>query len=65
MRGRAAVVPKGGGGRCRRGSRGDQLELHRWWQSRELRELREFWDEKRNDMGWATIYRFENISSGS
>jgi hypothetical protein len=24
-----------------------------------------FWDEKRNNMGWATIYRFKNISSGS
>jgi hypothetical protein len=27
--------------------------------------LREFWDEKQNDMGRATIYRFEPISSGS
>jgi hypothetical protein len=34
-------------------------------QSRERRGLREFWDEKRNDMGWATIYRFKNISSCS
>jgi hypothetical protein len=29
------------------------------------RELREFWDEKRNDMGWATIYRFKPIGNGS
>jgi hypothetical protein len=40
-----------------------------WWsrekQSRERRGLREFWDEKRNDTGPATICRFENISSGS
>jgi hypothetical protein len=27
--------------------------------------LREFWDEKQNNMGWATIYRFDNISSNS
>jgi hypothetical protein len=27
--------------------------------------LREFWDEKRNDTGWATIYRFKTISSGA
>jgi hypothetical protein len=26
--------------------------------------LREFWDEKRNDMGWTPFYRFETISSG-
>jgi hypothetical protein len=25
---------------------------------------REFWDEKRNDTGRTTIYRFKNISSG-
>jgi hypothetical protein len=29
------------------------------------RELREFWDEKRNDTGWATIYRFKPIGNGS
>jgi hypothetical protein len=29
------------------------------------RQSREFWDEKRNDTGRATIYRFENISSSS
>jgi hypothetical protein len=29
------------------------------------RGLREFSDEKRNDTGWATIYRFETIRSGS
>jgi hypothetical protein len=29
------------------------------------RQSREFWDEKRNDMGRATIYRFKNISSSS
>jgi hypothetical protein len=34
-------------------------------QSRERRGLREFWDEKQNDTGWATIYRFKNISNGS
>jgi hypothetical protein len=34
-------------------------------QSREWRGLRKFWDEKRNDMGQATIYRFEIISNGS
>jgi hypothetical protein len=33
--------------------------------SRERQGLREFWDEKQNDMGRATIYRFENISNGS
>jgi hypothetical protein len=33
--------------------------------SREWRGLREFWDEKRNNTGQATIYRFEDISSGS
>jgi hypothetical protein len=38
------------------GSGGDQ------W-SRERRGLREFWDEKQNDMGRADIYRFENIRS--
>jgi hypothetical protein len=27
--------------------------------------LREFWDEKQNNMGWATIYRFDNISINS
>jgi hypothetical protein len=27
--------------------------------------LREFWDEKRNDTGCATIYRFKIISSGT
>jgi hypothetical protein len=27
--------------------------------------LRKFWDEKQTDMGWATIYRFKTISSGS
>jgi hypothetical protein len=26
--------------------------------------LREFWDEKRNDTGRDTIYRFKNISNG-
>jgi hypothetical protein len=40
-----------------------------WWsreqRSRERWGLREFWNEKRNDMGWATIYRFKNINSGS
>jgi hypothetical protein len=35
----------------------------RW--SRERRGLREFLDEKQNDMGLGTIYRFEIISSGS
>jgi hypothetical protein len=35
------------------------------WRSRERQGLREFWDEKQNDMGRATIYRFKNISSGS
>jgi hypothetical protein len=34
-------------------------------QSRDRQGLREIWDEKRNVTGWATIYRFENISSGS
>jgi hypothetical protein len=32
-------------------------------QSREWWRLREFWDQKRNDMGRATIYRFKNIST--
>jgi hypothetical protein len=41
-----------------------------WWSRerqglQERQGLREFWDEKRNDMGRATIYRFKNISSGS
>jgi hypothetical protein len=35
-----------------------------WW-SRERWGLREFWDEKWNDTGRATIYRFKNITSGS
>jgi hypothetical protein len=43
---------------------GDQQSRERW-RLREQRGLSEFWDEKRNDMGRATIYRFENISSGS
>jgi hypothetical protein len=34
----------------------------RW--SRERRGLREFWDEKRNDTGRTSIYRFKNISTG-
>jgi hypothetical protein len=34
-------------------------------QSREWRGLIEFWDEKRNDTGRATIYRFKNISNSS
>jgi hypothetical protein len=29
------------------------------WRLREQQGLREFWDEKRNDMGRATIYRFK------
>jgi hypothetical protein len=33
--------------------------------SNKRRGLREFWDKKRNDTGQTTIYRFENISSGS
>jgi hypothetical protein len=44
-------------------SGGDQQSRER--RSREKRGLREFWDEKRNDMGRATIYRFKNISNGS
>jgi hypothetical protein len=42
---------------------GDQWS--REWRSRERRGLREFWDEKRNDTGRATIYMFKNIRSGS
>jgi hypothetical protein len=34
-------------------------------QSRERQGLKEFWDEKRNETEQATIYRFDNISSGS
>jgi hypothetical protein len=34
----------------------------RW--SRERQGLREFWDEKRNDTGRTSIYRFKNISTG-
>jgi hypothetical protein len=34
-------------------------------QSREQRRFKEFWDEKQNDTGRTTIYRFKNISSGS
>jgi hypothetical protein len=33
--------------------------------SRERQRLREFWDEKWNDTGQTTIYRFENISRDS
>jgi hypothetical protein len=33
--------------------------------SRERWGLREFWDERQNDMGRATIYKFKNINSGS
>jgi hypothetical protein len=33
--------------------------LREWWR------LREFWDERRNDTGLTTIYRFKNISSNS
>jgi hypothetical protein len=29
------------------------------------RRLREFWDKNKNDTGWATIYMFETIRSGS
>jgi hypothetical protein len=38
-----------------------------YWQSREsVRQgLREFWDEKQNDTGHATIYRFKTIRIGS
>jgi hypothetical protein len=32
-------------------------------QSREQQGLREFWDEKRNDKGQATIYRFEKFKT--
>jgi hypothetical protein len=39
------------------------VESVQW--SREQWELREFWDEKQNDTGWATIYRFEHISNDS
>jgi hypothetical protein len=35
----------------------------RW--RRERRGLREFYDEKQNVTGRATIYRFETINSGS
>jgi hypothetical protein len=34
-------------------------------QSRERRGLIEFWDEKRNDTGRATIYMFKTISNSS
>jgi hypothetical protein len=33
-------------------------------QSREQRRFKEFWDEKQNDTGRTTIYRFKNISNG-
>jgi hypothetical protein len=33
--------------------------------SRERRGRREFWDEKRNDTKWATIYMFETINNNS
>jgi hypothetical protein len=42
---------------------GDQRSIERW--SRERRRLREFWDEKQNDTGWDTIYKFKNISNDS
>jgi hypothetical protein len=45
------------------GSGGDRRSRERW--SRERRGLREFLDEKQNDMGLATIYRFKNISNSS
>jgi hypothetical protein len=32
--------------------------------SSERQRLGEFLDEKQNDTGWATIYRFRNINSG-
>jgi hypothetical protein len=37
----------------------------REWRSRERWGLKKFYDEKLNDTGRATIYRFKNISSGS
>jgi hypothetical protein len=40
------------------GGGGDRRSRERWG-------LREFWDEKRNDTGLTTIYRFKNINSGS
>jgi hypothetical protein len=36
---------------------------NRW--SRERQGLRDFWNEKQNNTGRATIYRFKNINSGS
>jgi hypothetical protein len=43
---------------------GDRRSRERWSREREQRGLREFWDEKRNDMGQTDIYRFKNIMSG-
>jgi hypothetical protein len=40
------------------GGGGDQWSRERWG-------LRKFWNEKRNDTGHATIYRFENINNSS
>jgi hypothetical protein len=40
------------------GGGGDRRSRERWG-------LNEFWDEKRNDTEWVTIYRLEHISSGS
>jgi hypothetical protein len=42
---------------------GSGVESVRW--SREQWELGEFWDEKQNDIGWTTIYRFKHISNDS
>jgi hypothetical protein len=65
VRDRAAAVAEGGGGRCRSGGGGDRLEWRRRRWSRERQGLRELWNEKQNDTGQTTIYRFENINNGS
>jgi hypothetical protein len=62
----ARTVPWYGGGRVAAVAKetgvdsghGDRQSRERW-RLREQQGLREFWDEKRNDMGQATIYRFK------
>jgi hypothetical protein len=45
------------------GGSGDRQSRERQ-RLRERRGLRVFWDEKQNDTGRTTIYRFKNISIG-
>jgi hypothetical protein len=77
----ASILPQCGGGGGGGGRRARVVERHRRWRrptraastaaeetnivDSAWRGLREFWDEKRNDTGCATIYRFETICNDS